>query len=303
MACDHVYCLAVSKDGRWITTGSVWGHVIMWDAKTFEKVLSHREDDYAISGFDFSPDSTRSVTSYDHTATIWDIATRKKVLSLDHKGWVIAAKYSPQGDRIATATSYSVRVWDSNDGRLLVDIPVKVTSDYNAGLLWSDNHLFVISDSTIKQLEASTGSTVSEWLVPNTHRLSSIALPEHGKFIAYSTNDTVTFWDTSTHTQLGLIKHTQPIRSIALSPDDQFLAIGGQGGKITIRSLSCITVSIVFLSIIPDLNDFLVPLAFPNRIQFHCLVYIPLYRNLSFRSTALRSIHGSTIGSRTRTRY
>jgi WD40 repeat protein len=67
------------------------------------------------------------------------------------------------------------------------------------------------------------------------HNDSCIALPKHGEFIAYSTKRTVTFWDTSTHTQLGLIQHPQDIRSIALSPDDRFLAIGGEGGKITIR--------------------------------------------------------------------
>ena len=147
-----------------------------------------------------------------------------------------------------------------------MDIPVKVTPSFNTGLPWFNNHLFVVSGSTIKQLEASTGSTVSKWPVPDTNNTSCIALPQHGEFIAYSTNDTVTFLDTSTHTRIALIQHTQDIVSIALSPDDQFLAIGGHGGGITIRSLSRITVSNVFIWIMADLNSFLVPLAFPNRI-------------------------------------
>ena len=40
-------------------------------------------------------------------------------------------------------------------------------------------------------------------------------------------------------------QHTQDIRSIARSLDDRFLAIGGKDGKITINSLSRITVSII----------------------------------------------------------
>ena len=228
--------------------------------------------------------------------SIWDVRTRKKVLTL--KQGTTVAKYSPQGDRIATATNDSVRVWDSNNGHLLVHIPVKVTPFLNTGLLWLNNHLFVVSGSTIKQVEASTGSTVSEWPVPR----SCIALPQHGKFIAYSTNDTVTFWDTSTHAQLGLIQHPQVI-SVAFSPDDRFLAIGGNRGKITIRSLYRIAVSIVSLQIMAYLNNFLVPLVFPNRIQSHCLLYTPPSRNLSFRSTTPRSIHGSKISLRTRMPY
>jgi WD40 repeat protein len=238
MAARDVNCLAVSKDGRWIASGTYEGELFMWDAKTFKNVLTHQEDDDDLFGVDFSPDSTRLlIGSESCTATVWDVATRKKLLSLDHEDWVIAAKYSPQGNRIATATRESVRVWDSNDGRLLVDIPVKVTPYWHSGLLWFNNHLFVVSNSTIKQFEASTGSTVSEWSVPDTNNSSYITLPQHLEFIAYSTNDTVTFWDTSTHTRVGLIQHTQSIRSIALSPDNRFLVIGGNSGKIAITDL------------------------------------------------------------------
>ena len=192
-------CLAVSKDGRWIAGGTMFGEVIVWDAKTFKKVFSHRDDAKNINGADFSPDSTRLISaSRDGTVTIWDITSRKRVQTLEHtgSGWVTAAKYSPQGDRIATATFGSVRVWDSNNGRLL---QVGSTSLYDTGLLWFSNHLFTMSDSKIKQIEASTGSAFSEWPVSKCDHFSCIALPEHGEFIACSTRRIVTFWDTATH--------------------------------------------------------------------------------------------------------
>ena len=298
LAARDVYCLAVSKDGRWIAAGTIWGDVIMWDAKTFEQAFSHKEGTY-ISGVDFSPDSTRLVTASGNcTATVWNAATRKKVHTLDHKGYVMAAKYSPQGDRIATATYEYVRVWDSNDGRLLVDIPVKVTPGCNKGLLWSNSHLFVVSDSTIKQLEPFTGSTVSEWPVHDASSWSCIALPEHGEFITHSTNYTVTFWNTSTHAQLCLIQHSRHISFIAFSPDDQLLAIGGKYGEITVRSLSPITVSIVGAS-----QQLSYSLVFPNRFQSHCPLCTPPSGYLTFRSTTPCSSHGSMTSSRTQTRY
>ena len=241
MAEGYVQSLAVSQDGRWIAAGTYVGKVIVWNAKTHETVFGHKEGVSDIRGVDFSPDSTRLVTaSLNGTASIWDIATRERVVGpLHHEKWVIAAKYSSQGDRIATATydRNSVRVYDSNDGRLLVDIPVKVTSWYNTGLLWSKTHLLNVSGSTIKEIEAPTGSAVSEWLAPDNDRFSCIALSHHGDFIAYSAHRTVTFWDMLTHTQLGLIQHPTDIRSIALSPDDRFLAIGGGDGKITVEYL------------------------------------------------------------------
>ena len=244
MEAKDVRCLAVSNDGRCIAAGTHRDGVFVWDAQTYEKILSRRLDPY-VYGVDFSPDSTRLVTG-SKKAVVWDIATGKLVHTLDHDDWVRAAKYSPQGDRVATATRDSVRVWDSNDGSSLMDIKVTVTPLFNTGLLWFSNHLLVVSDSKIKQIEASSGSSVSEWPVPGSTSISCIALPKHGGFIAYSAPGTVTFWDTATRTQLGLIRHAQDIRSVALSLDHRFLAIVGEGAKIIISSLSRITVSTLF---------------------------------------------------------
>ena len=276
-----VNCLTVSNHGRWIAAGTNWGEVIVWDATTFEQVLENEGS--AIHAVDFSPDSTRLVSA-SKKVTIWDLASHKQIRTLHHEGWVTAAKYSPQGDRIATAThNGSVRVWGSNDGHLLVDIKVEVVPRYNTGLVWFNDHLFVVSGGKIKELDASTGSAVSEWPVPDSNYRSCIVLPKHEEFIAYSTDRTVTLWDTSTHSQLALIQHPRNIYSVAFSPDDQFLAIGGEDGKISIESLSCMTVSIV------SRNDGASEQLCPPlcRVQSHCLAYTPPFRNLTSTSTLL----------------
>jgi WD40 repeat protein len=306
MKLRFVTCLAVSKDGRWIAAGTAWCEVRVWDARTYETFFQSGEDG-GINGVDFSPDSTRLlVASRNCRAIVWDIATRKLVVGpLRHERAVRAAKFSPQGDRIATATLESVRVYDGNDGRLLVDIPatLAVTPWFNTSLLWSKAHLFVISDTKIKHIEASTGSSVSEWPVSESNEFSWIALPQHREFIAYATNSTVTFWDTLGHTQLGLIQHPQDILSIALSPDDRLIAIGGEDGEITIKCLSPIIVSIVTCCIMVYLNNLPASMIFPHRIQSLCLDSTPLSRNQTFRSRTLFSICGSTINSRTRKHY
>ena len=294
-------CLAASKDGKWIAAGTHQGDVLVWNAKTHKQVFARNEDSCAISGVDFSPDSTRLVSaSYNCTAAVWDIASRKKVHTLHPKGPGIAAKYSPQGDRIATASPRSVRVYDSNDGHLLVDIEVTVATPFNAGLLWFNNYLLVISDGKIKHLEASTGTVISEWPVPDTVSSPRITTPKHGEFIAFSAERTVTFWDTSTHAQLGLIQHSEDIASTALSSDDRFLAIGGKAGKITIQSLSPITVSSIYCGIIRYLSCFFTPTITTHRIQSPCPVYTPLFGNQTFTSTTRSSIYGTRADSQTR---
>ena len=240
---QNVLCLAVSQEGKWISAGTGKGGVFVWDANTYRRVWERREGCYTIRAIDFSPNSSRLVCGSEQgKATVFGATTGQQVQTLHHRGPLTAAQFSPQGDRIATATESSVLVWNSNDGLLLVDIAVNVTPLYNGGLLWFNDHLYVVSGSTIKQLDPSAGATVSEWPVPGGNAYSCIAIPKHGKFIAYSTARTLTFWSTSTHTQLGFTEHQGDINSIALSPGDRFLTIGGEDG-IIIEGVSLITVS------------------------------------------------------------
>ena len=276
----HVLCVAVSKDGRLIAAGSNDGEVWVWEATTYKQAFVCKIPGRPICDVDFSPDSSRLVSSNTDTTTICDIAG-KKVQTLDHGDWVCAAKYSPQGDRIATASYHSVRVWDSDDGQLLVD--VKVELEPWRGLLWFDNHLFVATkDSNIRQIDASTGSTVSKWSVPYDYS-SWIALPQHGKFIACSTKDNITFWDTSTHTRLTLIPRSSERGSITFSLDDQ-VAIVAQEQKIIIGDIFHIIVRLQTTEFL-----FLIRTSYPRRRT--CI------------SNVLRFMHGKTTSSQRRKRY
>ena len=127
-----ILALALSKDDTWIAVGTIH-ELFLLDAKTYQKVFTHKE--VWFQALDFSPDSSRLVTGADDTAIVWDVTTRKKVRRLHHGEYqfVKAVKYSSQGDRIATATWTSVRVWDGNNGRLLVDIP-QSSARYETGL-------------------------------------------------------------------------------------------------------------------------------------------------------------------------
>jgi len=296
-----VLCLAVSKDGKWIAAGTRPGDVLVWDANTYKQVCALK-DGRPVNGVDFSPDSTRIVSASDsNAAVVWDIVTRERVQTFRYGEWVLAAKYSPQGNRIATAIPDSIRVYDSNDYRLLVDIKVEFIPWYGSGLRWFNDYLVVVSDGKIKQFEASTGSTVSEWPVPNTNKFSCIALPKRGRFIGCSTNRTVTFWDMATHTQLALTQHLGDIGSIALSPDDSFIAIGGRDAKIVIQSLSHIIVSTISLNC--QAYHLFALVIVTRGTQSLCFVYSPRSRNQTFRSTTLRSILGSSVNSRTQKHY
>ncbi|KAN0078113.1 hypothetical protein V8E55_010170 [Tylopilus felleus] len=250
-------CLAVSKDDKWIVTAGQSAVTIVWDARTYERVFRYHKED--ILGIDFSPDSTRFVGASWEGAIVLNLPNCEQVQTLEHTGsYAEEAKYSPRGDRIATVSREAVRIWDSNgDARLLVEIAVEAASSSrwdNNDLIWFDDHLFVTSGSTIKQFDASTGSAISEWTVPNTDRYSWIALSHRGAFIAHATDQTVSLWDTPTHSQLVVNNYADKIHSVALSPHDEFLAIS-QGKKISIKSLPRIIDSIPMSRLDPTLQE------------------------------------------------
>ena len=282
-----VLCVAVSRDGRWITAGSqsisgltIKGEVIVWDTTTYEQVFAAQT---LSTDIDFSSGSTHLISADYHlgTATVWDVAAHRKVRILNHGGFTYSARYSPQGDRIATAGPDSIKVWDSNDGRLLVDIKM-VIHDLHC-LFWCKNNLFVrTKDNKIRRIDAATGSAISEWPVPAAQR-PHIALPPHGKFIVHVADEDITVWDTATHSQLNLIQCIDHVRSIAWSSDGRLLAIPSQG-KVVIKEL------------FPHVSVSSMP-----RLQ-------SIFLHLSSRSqnlilTVLHSMHGNAVNSRMRKHY
>ena len=144
----------------------------------------------------------------------------------------MGVKFSPDGGCLATACigDSTIRIFDAHNGDQLVSIENAILHNSFLPIAWSTHgqELFAISkEYQIKSFDSSTGSPRVEWKIhENDGGPMSIALSASGKFIASSAGCFVSFWDTSTHTQLGIVEGTHMIESIALSPDGYHLAMG-----------------------------------------------------------------------------
>lgn len=238
---DIIWNIAVSQDGKWIVSGT--DRVTVWDAKNHKKVIEFEGHTDWVRSVDISLDGTRIATgSFDHTASVSSLSTGERLLHLlYHNHIVAAAKFSPSERLIATAAwnHDGVRVYNSQDGRLLVDARIKVINGVNQSLAWASDseRLFVLSDDgNINCLDVFTGATLSRWPIHSSNKPSCIALGSNDTFIAASTDSSVSFWDTTTHKQVGsVIEHPSLVECMAISANYD-LAIGG-GLFITLRSL------------------------------------------------------------------
>ncbi|KAH0834955.1 WD40-repeat-containing domain protein [Lanmaoa asiatica] len=125
----------------------------------------------------------------------------------------------------------------------LMDIKTIVPSDYAATpLAWSNNgqQIFAVSNNKkIKSFDVSTGSQCAESQIFDGGGVYRIVLAANGKFIAtYYADCSISFLDPSTLVPIGpAIEDSATIKSIAISPDDSYLAIGRGDGKITMHDL------------------------------------------------------------------
>lgn len=240
-----IMTIATSRNGKWIVSGTESGQVAVWNATSHKKATEFTgHPAHWVYAVDISPDATKIATgSDDGTARVWSLSTGRRILNpLQHGSTVVTVKFSPDGRLFATATlspAHSVRIYDSQDGRLLANFPIRVNSSNNQSLAWASDskQLFALShDGNIKCLNVSTGTAVLQWPVHSNNHLRCISLAGNGRFIAASANSSVSFWDTTSSKQIGtVIKCTADVVSMAISPNYDLVTGGGRA--ITLRSL------------------------------------------------------------------
>ena len=101
---------------------------------------------------DASPDATRFAagTGRDDTS-IWNIVTGERLVGpLQHDTYVVGVKFSPNGERVATACRDSlIRIFDSHNGDQLITIKDSLKSLWlvSTPLAWSNNSQQIFTPS------------------------------------------------------------------------------------------------------------------------------------------------------------
>ena len=254
----NVYAAAVSPDGKWLVAGlrrldldDGKTDVRVWDARTHAKVLDIKGHTDSVFAVDVSPDSTKLATgSFDKTVCIWNITTGERLVGpLKHKDCVVAVRFSPNGDRVATTTAAenhedektakSIRIYDSDNGRQLFDIPFMVARTMTS-LAWTSDgrQLFAASYNQVKQFDTSSGSLLKQWSVPGGGWLGSVVLSRNQKFAVVVASKSLSFWNTSTYEQIGtVIEHASDVWCVSLSPNDDQIATAEENRRVTLRNL------------------------------------------------------------------
>ncbi|ATL68732.1 TIR domain-containing protein [Nocardia terpenica] len=247
---DTVGALAITGDGRRLVSGSGDGTIRIWDLDTRLQVGAAIQAGGPVAALALSPDGKLIMASeFDKAENsgvvkFWDIDSGKPTAELvDTSGTGTGSvAYSPDGRTIAFAGSDSfVHVFDATTLTQTIQ-PLQVDRPAESVTFSPDGTHIAAGDEAhqVRVWEVSSGRETASFAVAQNSVRAVRFTPDGRRIITAAADDAVVVWDASTGQPIGLpfTGHNKPVNSIALSPDGQNLASGGDDKTLRFWTMS-----------------------------------------------------------------
>jgi WD40 repeat protein len=214
-----VYCVAFSKDDKYLATGSQDTTIKLWnpkDGKFIREIKGHSD---TVHGLAFSPDGKVLAScgaNKDKSVRLWNPDDGKEIKKLgDHKGSVYSVAFSPDGKYLASCglgddkTESEIKIWD-----------VKAQKE----------HKVLKVDKAKESLASKAGI------------LDVVFTPDGKKVISAGYDKVLRVWNVEDGKELKKIdpwdkKKTQTIYSLDISKDGKKAVAAGYGGNLYVWEL------------------------------------------------------------------
>lgn len=262
---------AMTPDGRFaFTVCANDGRVLKWDLQSGREVTQPQSNrpflDFSKQGGQVwsaacTPDGLHVLTVGGNESRLWDAGTAALEMSFRPHGIVASARFSPQGDRIVTASwDNSARIWDAKTGHALVklmaastasDAPAAALDAGHAGFVnsavFSPNGQIVLTasdDETAKlwKIEDHTASVVKT-LVGHQGRVRSAEFSPNGKQAVTASDDrTIRIWDLETGECVKILAgkqgHQWAVTCANFAPNGLYVVSGSEDNTAKIWDLA-----------------------------------------------------------------
>lgn len=231
-----VSCIAVSRNGTVIASGSEDRTARLWSASSGEQLHLLEGHENMVGPVAFSPDGRWLASgSADRSVIIWDAASGRQVHVLKgHTSSVRAIAYSPDGTLLASSgedTSIIIRdaaTGDIRDHFVARQIVFCLAFSPDSSLLAAGTAGPEIQIWSLKQGKENAR------LRGHENSVQSLAFTADGKFLFSAADDeTIRMWELASGSVVKtLTGHAGAVKSIVLSPDGGTLASAGSDASI-----------------------------------------------------------------------
>jgi WD40 repeat protein/serine/threonine protein kinase len=241
---SEAWSVAFSRDGKFIATSGTDFSVFLFDAPELLKGSSFASPLNPGGGWSaISSDRSKVAVplpgpNRSSTQTLWDVASRHKVVEFFTKEAVESGSFSPDGAILATGgLAGTIIFWNSMTGA-----EIRCFKDHDAYIV-----SVVFTPDGKRLISASHDKTVRIWNVENPvgfrelchfdNEVSALGISPDGHRVFVASLDTtaklIDFDTGSVITEIGKLR--KPFLSVAFAPDGQTFATGNSDGVIQIR--------------------------------------------------------------------
>jgi WD40 repeat protein/predicted Ser/Thr protein kinase len=230
--------VASAPNQAWVATGSRDGSLSLWDVTTGERLrefVGHRS---AIAELEFSEDGLQLLSGADDGVIIlWDSQTGAEIRRFVSTSIEIRGLAFLNSSLISAGGADGIlRIWDVNTG-VEVDrlrghadalLSLSVSRDKRLAVTGAkDNQLRLWNIGNAGEMMAYTG---------HTNRVSALAFTADAqRFYSASADGSVRLWaldGIGQNAELMRFDYAEPVSSLALSPDEKSLLLGGRNGRL-----------------------------------------------------------------------
>jgi WD40 repeat protein/tRNA A-37 threonylcarbamoyl transferase component Bud32 len=228
-----------SPDGKLFATAGGNGDIILYDARTNEKLQNLGVHDQRVYRMAFSPDGSKLVTcSMDQTVNVWDTSARTLLRTFrEHRATVGTLVFDSSGNVVTGAGDNRTLRWSLEGGTVLGEFRGHLT-DVSALAALPDGAHVISGDwsGVVKTWDWSTEDVRTlrvrtDWLIPQIYGAAWDADEEE---IACSSNGgDLLVWNRRGEF-LRSYSSPDPFRCVAFAPDRSFLLRADDTGEIAV---------------------------------------------------------------------